>query len=145
MSDPPLSDINFKNKMAWVWTTLNGFTVKASSFYMQKIINYWSNAPDHSYFAVSEVNNFEFLNVWSGWSEIYTYSNRSIAGMALKSKSFNSFGLSKVGLVFLVSEKEIKSTKTHTTWYRLNIKCIYIWILEIKIQKSELKELLNLE
>ena len=24
MSDPPLSDIDFKNKMAWVWTTLNG-------------------------------------------------------------------------------------------------------------------------
>ena len=23
MSDPPLSDIDFKNKMAWVWTTLN--------------------------------------------------------------------------------------------------------------------------
>ena len=23
MSDPPLSDIYFKNKMAWVWTTLN--------------------------------------------------------------------------------------------------------------------------
>ena len=23
MSDPPLSDIGFKNKMAWVWTTLN--------------------------------------------------------------------------------------------------------------------------
>ena len=22
MSDPPLSDIDFKNKMAWVWTTL---------------------------------------------------------------------------------------------------------------------------
>ena len=22
-SDPPLSDIYFKNKMAWVWTTLN--------------------------------------------------------------------------------------------------------------------------
>ena len=105
MSDPPLSDIGSKNKMAWVWTTVNGFTVKASSFYMQKIINYWSNAPDHSYFAVLEVNNFEFLNVWSDWSEIYTYSNRNIAGMALKSKSFNNFGLSKVGLVFSVSEK----------------------------------------
>ena len=24
MSDPTLSDIDFKNKMAWVWTTLNG-------------------------------------------------------------------------------------------------------------------------
>ena len=23
ISDPPLSDIDFKNKMAWVWTTLN--------------------------------------------------------------------------------------------------------------------------
>ena len=23
MSDPPLSDIDFLNKMAWVWTTLN--------------------------------------------------------------------------------------------------------------------------
>ena len=23
MSDPPLSDIDFKNKMAWVWTTFN--------------------------------------------------------------------------------------------------------------------------
>ena len=23
MSDPPFSDIDFKNKMAWVWTTLN--------------------------------------------------------------------------------------------------------------------------
>ena len=22
MPDPPLSDIDFKNKMAWVWTTL---------------------------------------------------------------------------------------------------------------------------
>ena len=22
MTDPPLSDIDFKNKMAWVWTTL---------------------------------------------------------------------------------------------------------------------------
>ena len=24
MSDPPLSDIDFKNKIAWVWTTLKG-------------------------------------------------------------------------------------------------------------------------
>ena len=24
MSDPSLSDIDFKNKMAWVWTTVNG-------------------------------------------------------------------------------------------------------------------------
>ena len=23
MSDPPLSDIDIKNKMAWIWTTLN--------------------------------------------------------------------------------------------------------------------------
>ena len=23
LSDPPLSDIDFKNKMAWDWTTLN--------------------------------------------------------------------------------------------------------------------------
>ena len=25
MSDPPLSEIDFKNKMAWVWTTLKSF------------------------------------------------------------------------------------------------------------------------
>jgi len=25
MSDPPLSDIDFRNKMAWVWTTLKFF------------------------------------------------------------------------------------------------------------------------
>ena len=25
MSDPPLSDIDFKNKMDWVWTTLKLF------------------------------------------------------------------------------------------------------------------------
>ena len=32
MSDPPLSDIDFKNKMAWVWTTL-----KIIGKYMAKI------------------------------------------------------------------------------------------------------------
>ena len=26
MSDPPLSDIDFKNKMAWIWTTPNDAT-----------------------------------------------------------------------------------------------------------------------
>ena len=29
MSDPPLSDIDFKNKMAWVWTTLKRTTFKS--------------------------------------------------------------------------------------------------------------------
>ena len=30
MSDPTFSDIYFKNKMAWVWTTLNHFTLNCS-------------------------------------------------------------------------------------------------------------------
>ena len=25
MSDPPLFDIDFKNKIAWVWTTINSY------------------------------------------------------------------------------------------------------------------------
>ena len=29
MSDPPLSDIDFKNKMAWVWTTLKRTTFES--------------------------------------------------------------------------------------------------------------------
>ena len=28
MSDPTLSDIDFKNKMAWVWTTLNQIEIQ---------------------------------------------------------------------------------------------------------------------
>ena len=31
MSDPPLSDIIFKNKMAWVWSTLK-FLIQAKNF-----------------------------------------------------------------------------------------------------------------
>ena len=27
MSDPPLSDIDFRNKMTWVWTTLNDLNI----------------------------------------------------------------------------------------------------------------------
>ena len=29
MSDPPLSDIDFKNKMTWVWTTLKRTTFES--------------------------------------------------------------------------------------------------------------------
>ena len=31
MSDPTLSDIDFKNKMTWLWTTLKGITVTKKS------------------------------------------------------------------------------------------------------------------
>ena len=33
MSDPTLSDIDFKNKMAWVWTTLKILPSKKKSFF----------------------------------------------------------------------------------------------------------------
>ena len=46
MSDPPLSDIDFKNKMAWVWTTLE---------------------PDHILWENSEVN---FRGAKRTWSQV---------------------------------------------------------------------------
>ena len=52
MSDPPVSDIDFKNKMAFVLTTLNrkgistNFRLKVGldtlNFEMQRNLNYWS-------------------------------------------------------------------------------------------------------
>ena len=35
MTDPPLSDIDFKNKMAWLWTTLK----KTASIYVKNYVH----------------------------------------------------------------------------------------------------------
>ena len=58
MSDPPLSDINLKNKMAWVWTTLK----KSSKFL--KIPDFkeirFLGIPISSEPVVSRLNNIEY-------------------------------------------------------------------------------------
>jgi len=38
MSDPSLSDIDFKNKIAWVWTTLNDFELDMTFVAWNKLI-----------------------------------------------------------------------------------------------------------
>ena len=43
MSDPTLSDIDFKNRMAWVWTTLKPYQIITSiisSLYVLEIMSY---------------------------------------------------------------------------------------------------------
>ena len=37
MSEPTLSDIDFKNKMVWVWITLNSHTLTTPKF----LLNHW--------------------------------------------------------------------------------------------------------
>ena len=39
MSDPPLSDNDIKDKMAWVWTTLKSHTIWAILIYELSLIN----------------------------------------------------------------------------------------------------------
>ena len=50
LSDPPLSDIYFINKMAWVWTTLK----------VEKIESPVKSSPDQSHFILE-------INVGEGW------------------------------------------------------------------------------
>ena len=41
MPDPPLSDIDFKNKMAWLWTTLKNHFKNLKFFIITWLQNVW--------------------------------------------------------------------------------------------------------
>ena len=48
MSDPPIPDIDFRNKMAWVWTTLKIFDLK---FLLENLLYYNARIFNDFYFS----------------------------------------------------------------------------------------------